>query len=74
MTSDSPATAAPPIADASQTDDYLSPEAAAYLEDLRTLPFEEFRRKHAIDANANATRAASARRRERGASKDEDRE
>ncbi len=46
------------------SDDEISPEAATYLQDLRALPFDEFRRKHSIDANANATRARSERRSE----------
>lgn len=47
--------------------DAMSPEAAAYLHDLRTLPFEEFRRKH--EGSANAT-LAEARRRARRAKRE----
>lgn len=46
------------------TDDELSPEAAVYLRDLRDLPFDDFRKKHSIDSNANAARARSERRSE----------
>lgn len=39
----------------------LSHEAAVYLQDLRTLPFDEFRKRRSSDGSANAARAHAER-------------